>query len=296
MGVLIACIAGQMNTSPFEAGPANWARLEFNEDAATSNRIRDASSTFGQWLDGVARSGDGLIYRHGWLVQILIGLLASSASRRLTVHQAFNIARLATARGMGVSASAAFDAASLVDIVRVTNSSKGSQRSEAALLSKSEQKNLKLDDRPDSLPAGAGDTAEPFRSLEAMVNIAERGQEYVVMEKRQWVGIRNYGEVIGFRNRADGDRWDVFAPGLSGDLPIGESLRMRGIIGIVLIKGGNHKLAIALEAPYEPVSREKINADVRAFIRVYKRAHPGISGSRIRYLELENLDDFSGKQ
>ena len=25
-------------------------------------------------------------------------------------------------------------------------------------------------------------------------------------ERRQWEGLRNYGEVIGFRNRADGDR------------------------------------------------------------------------------------------
>ena len=35
-------------------------------------------------------------------------------------------------------------------------------------------------------------------------------------------GVKNYGEVIGFRNRADGDRWDVFVPGLPDELPFGE--------------------------------------------------------------------------
>ena len=58
--------------------------------------------------------------------------------------------------------------------------------------------------------------------------------------------LKNYGEIIGFRNRADGDRWDVFVPGVARALPEGEPLLLRRVIGVLLVKGGNHKLAVAV--------------------------------------------------
>ena len=109
---------------------------------------------------------------------------------------------------------------------------------------------------------------EPFRSLEAIVNIVERGRASILIEERGWEGVRNYGEIVGFRNRADGDRWDVFVPGLLTQLPVGEPLRLRRIYGVVLVKGGNHKLAVEVDEPYTPESRALVNADVQEFIKV----------------------------
>ena len=144
--------------------------------------------------------------------------------------------------------------------------------------------------------AAKGAQGEPFRSLEAMLNIGAKGGAYVTMEPRPWAGVKNYGEVIGFRNRADGDRWDVFVPGLPDELPFGEPLKLRGVLGVVLIKGGNHKLAVSVERdgePISPISRERVASDVREFMRVYQREHPGTSAARINYLDYSNeeLDD-----
>ena len=35
---------------------------------------------------------------------------------------------------------------------------------------------------------------------------------------------------------------------------------------------------------------ERVDADIRSFIRVYLRSHPGVSAARIKYLELEEMD------
>jgi hypothetical protein len=77
--------------------------------------------------------------------------------------------------------------------------------------------------------ARVGSDGEPYRSLEAMLNIADRGGAYIAIQRRPWEGIKNYGEVLGFRNRADGDRWDIFVPGLDHELEEGEPLRVRAV-------------------------------------------------------------------
>ena len=99
----------------------------------------------------------------------------------------------------------------------------------------------------------------------------------------------NYGEVIGFRNRADGDRWDVLVPGLDDALPVEEPFQLERVLGVVLIKGGNHKLCVEL-AGQPPRSREAIARDIKTFQRVYKRVHPTTSAARIRYLAMDELD------
>ena len=39
-----------------------------------------------------------------------------------------------------------------------------------------------------------------------------------------------------------------------------------------------------------PVSRERVNEDIREFQRIYAKVHPGVQASRIRYLALDELD------
>ena len=116
------------------------------------------------------------------------------------------------------------------------------------------------------------------------------GNAFVTLQRRPWPGVRNYGEVIGFRNRADGDRWDVLVPGMKDELPYDEPYRLQKVLGVVLIKGGNHKMVVELAPPHTPVSKERADADIRAFVRVYARVHPGISAARIRYLALDEFD------
>ena len=73
----------------------------------------------------------------------------------------------------------------------------------------------------------------------------------------------------------------------------GVPLRLRGVLGVVLVKGGNHKLAVRLAPPHAPVDsgsaegRDRISEDVRAFMRDYSRTHPH-QASRIKYLELDH--------
>ena len=136
------------------------------------------------------------------------------------------------------------------------------------------------------------DSGEPFRSLEAMLNIADGGLCQVVVEDRgaAWraAGCRNYGEVLGFRNRADGDRWDVFMPGLASELPGGTSARISRVLGVLMVKGGNHKLAVELVGQ-RIRGREAVRADVNRFIDGYVELHPGAYRKRVRYMSCEKL-------
>jgi len=278
VGVLLSMIIGGKKVSPFTATP-KWSKGEFAPEAAVSRAIKEALADFSPWLQALDAESGGFLFRHGWLVKVLLGLLSLSPKARLTVHAAWRLARDAV------------DAASNEQNALLLNRKISQARSARAAVADTGGAALNSAEfarfRKLSAPRK---NQEPFRSLEAIVNIVQRGGARVVIEQRPWKGVRNYGEVIGFRNRADGDRWDVFVPGASGELPIGEPLQLKGILGVLLVKGGNHKLAVELVPPHSPVSRKYIDTDVRRFISVYKREHPGTSSARIRYLELNDGD------
>ena len=74
----------------------------------------------------------------------------------------------------------------------------------------------------------------------------------VVMQqrpKRYKFGTKNYGEVPGVYNHADGDAWDVFAPGYSFLLHTNRTYRCKHIIGTYILENGNHKIAVRLYIP-----------------------------------------------
>ena len=75
--------------------------------------------------------------------------------------------------------------------------------------------------------------------------------ECVKLEYRpvRWMfGCTNYGEVYGnLYNPADGDRYDVFAPGYATRLPTGVVYRVRDILGVLEMSNGNHKIAVRLD-------------------------------------------------
>mgnify|MGYP006139754379 CR=1 FL=1 len=62
-------------------------------------------------------------------------------------------------------------------------------------------------------------------------------------------GTLNYGEIPGTLNSADGDPWDVFAPGYSYSLRTGKEYKPIGILGIFYLSNGNHKIAVRLSIP-----------------------------------------------
>ena len=75
---------------------------------------------------------------------------------------------------------------------------------------------------------------------------------HVVFERRPRrykFGALSYGEVPGWYNRADGDPWDVFAPGYRRPLPTGRPYRVAGVLGHLALENGNHKIAVRLDVP-----------------------------------------------
>lgn len=89
--------------------------------------------------------------------------------------------------------------------------------------------------------------------LRHVLQHAERNRQHaVVFQKRPArfkFGVRNYGEFVGWRNAADGDCWDAFAPGYTRALRIGPEYRVKRVVGVVKIENGNHKVAVELYVP-----------------------------------------------
>lgn len=80
--------------------------------------------------------------------------------------------------------------------------------------------------------------------------LAQLPGKQIVLErrpKRFKFGCLNYGEVASnWYNKADGDKWDVFAPGYSAVLPTGV-YDVEAILGVLYLENGNHKIAVQLD-------------------------------------------------
>jgi hypothetical protein len=96
VGLLVTMIAGDLNSSPVEAA-ADWRKGLFSEEAATRARILHIQGNLGGFLTDLDEGSGGFLFRHGWVVRIVIGLLEINPAKRLTVYQAWQIARDAVA-------------------------------------------------------------------------------------------------------------------------------------------------------------------------------------------------------
>lgn len=65
--------------------------------------------------------------------------------------------------------------------------------------------------------------------------------------KKYKFGVSNYGEIKSWINSADGDPWDVFAPGYKMNIEINKPVRIEKVIGIFLLENGNHKIAVRVK-------------------------------------------------
>lgn len=284
VGVCCAMLLRRERASPFAAA-ANWRAGLFSDRDAVRARVDDVFTDFSSFLTETnARSG-GLLFRHGWLVEVLVGLLRRDPGDRLDVRRAARVARCA-ALPVAMRPPPRVAYAPLPPPPPPTPPASAPPPNELGRF---------------CAAAPAGDVraaGEPFRSLEAMVNIAENGRCRCVVESRgeggAWGSGVPYGEVLGFRNRADGDRWDVFLPGLArvdaaAALDAGAEprpLTVARVLGVVLIKGGNHKLAVEVDA--FAADEARVLADVRRFVDAYVAAHP-TSANRVRFLEYDSF-------
>ena len=253
VGVLVVMLATHRNRSPFAAEP-DWRYGIFDERAAvakkTTELIRENLASF--LRHDLNTASNGLIFRQGFLVHIILGLLEMDPAKRMTVAEARDIARDAFPRGQQQRREKPKELGRFGPNVTVSRS------------------------------------GEPFRSLEAIVNVCEAGSCTCILEDRQNLPGTPYGEVIGYRNRGDGDRWDVLVPGTScaEDLVIGNAYSIRRVLGVVLVKGGNHKLAVELDG--YPSSRDLMLRDVDRFIDSYTADKRDLARSRVRFLEYDS--------
>jgi len=345
VGVLLTMLIGGDNVSPFDAS-VDISKLTFSQQAAVGKRIKKTFEDGSEFLTELnARSG-GFLFRHGWLVELVLGLLKEDPDKRMSTTTAWEIMQ-ASAPNPGANKKRAAPKASAGGPIlgqgpmtqdqkrklRVAFNAFDTDRSgdisvdeivgaldrvgvtvtvdQASAMVKSVDedgdglidfgefcammKDLPATDNPGDAKAVFGSRftssqGEPFRALESMIAIADKGLCEVAIQDRTeasyGTSLKNYGEIVGFRNRADGDRWDIVVPGLGDQLPAGSRHRLSAVLGVIMIKGGNHKLVVALGGSRP--DPDAVSDDIKSFIDDYSKSHPDQSKSRMRYMQLDD--------
>ena len=86
--------------------------------------------------------------------------------------------------------------------------------------------------------------AEPFVTLEEMLSCIVGCK--CVVQKRRHFNTFNYGEILGWQNRADNMRWDCFIPGYEATLQRDVEYTVDGVLGVLMTETGNHKIAVSV--------------------------------------------------
>jgi hypothetical protein len=76
---------------------------------------------------------------------------------------------------------------------------------------------------------------------------SRHGNLTCIFEDRDLIGCKNYGEIPGTLNPADGDPWDVCAFGYKRRLKRGIPYEIAHIAGELVLPNGNHKLIVFLK-------------------------------------------------
>lgn len=90
-----------------------------------------------------------------------------------------------------------------------------------------------------------------FTTFKNLVHILKHSKPQILIEDRlklkyRTYGMENHAEFIGLRNRADGDLWDAIIPGYMDRIPPHKKYLVTGVYGILLVQGGNHKVAVKI--------------------------------------------------
>jgi hypothetical protein len=92
-------------------------------------------------------------------------------------------------------------------------------------------------------------------------------------------GTYNYGEIPMWYNRADGDPWDIFAPGYKYKLEHNVPYVIDKIIGVYFLENGNHKIAVRLK--HLQVDSQKYEKEI---INKYTKKYTHYTKIRGQYL------------
>ena len=103
---------------------------------------------------------------------------------------------------------------------------------------------------------------------------------FCVFEKRKNFPFRNYGEIPKTHNPADGDPWDIFAPGYHTRIPTNKKYKIKRIIGVYWLENGNHKIAVRVNYPgFDP---QWASEDIRRSCKGYTKK-TGVKGFYIPF-------------
>ena len=94
----------------------------------------------------------------------------------------------------------------------------------------------------------------------------------------------NYGEIPKWHNRADGDPWDIFAPGYKQHLQINRPYIIDKVIGVFMLENGNHKIAVRLK-DFSITSNNYEKDIIKSYTKKYSK-HTKVKG---KYISINKL-------
>ena len=108
----------------------------------------------------------------------------------------------------------------------------------------------------------------------ALRKILRRDDLIIVFENRLKMGYRtyeiiNHAELVNIINPADDDPWDVVIPGYGCSLCLHKKFKIKEVMKILFVEGGNHKIFVRVNVPgYQEDLAEQ---QMKKFKRQYER-------------------------
>merc|ERR1711871_163581 len=90
VGTVLAMLIGGDNNSPFDA-EVNLLQGTFSTQAAVGKQIKKKFEDASDFLTTLNAKSGGFLFRNGWLVEILLGLLKQNADERMSITSAWEI-------------------------------------------------------------------------------------------------------------------------------------------------------------------------------------------------------------
>ena len=87
--------------------------------------------------------------------------------------------------------------------------------------------------------------------------------------KKYKFGVHNYGDIPFLYNKADGDPWDVFAPGYTKALPVNKPIQIEKVLGVFHLENGNHKIAVYVGP--NGYNKNRVQKDIEKYCMNYTK-------------------------
>ena len=119
-----------------------------------------------------------------------------------------------------------------------------------------------------------------FKTLEfVLLNILGSKIKLEARYPKYLFGTLNYGEVNDrWFNSADGDKWDVFVPGYSKKLAIG-NYTVESVIGVFKLENHNHKIAVKLSDG--PNDEDNSFCEIRCYTEIKRYTSLYTKGTKV---------------